>query len=537
MAAAGRRGRPRAQPTTERVISDVETLKALSDPVRLRILETMVTAADEAWTVKRLAAALGTNPTKLYHHINILEERELIVVAGTRVVSGIIETSYRIAQLSLRLDRALLSGAGPDVRSSVHDVLAVIFDSVRDEIERGLASGLIKSADDPLSELLIRGLTMLPPDRAAELRQPPARAPRGVRRRQPRRGRAGLGPVRLPHRHLPVPRAARRPTRRPPMTDQALPAALSARDVLRIPGFRRLWLGQLVSEAGDGLTNLALLLLVNHLTGSTAAIAAMAICLAIPPLTIGLFAGAYVDRADRRRIMLASDLLRAGTSSSASSSSAAPTCCGCCSSWRSSSPASARSSRRPARAVLPKVVPAEGPPRRELGRPGDAGRRRHRRCRPRRPAHRPGRGLLAGVRARLAVLPRLVRADPRPAGRRRRGSNAAPATDGRRRWRRSPGSAPASGLGLSRVAHSRLLSTTILSLAVVMLGLGAVNVLFVPLLIRVLEVNPAWFGARRPRPERLDDPRRRDDRRRSPPASARRRSSPSAWSASPFSSA
>ena len=97
------------------------------------------------------------------------------------------------------------------------------------------------------------------------------------------------------------------------MTDQALPVALGARDVLRIPAYRRLWLGQLVSEAGDGLTNLALLLLVNHLTGSTAAIAAMAICLAIPPLTIGLFAGAYVDRADRRRIMLASDLLRAAT--------------------------------------------------------------------------------------------------------------------------------------------------------------------------------------------------------------------------------
>jgi DNA-binding transcriptional ArsR family regulator len=159
------------EPVAERVISDVETLKALSDPVRLRILETMVTAADEAWTVKRLAKALDTNPTKLYHHINILEEREFIRVAGTRVVSGIIETSYRIAQLSLRLDRALLSGAGADVRSSVHDVLAVVFDSVRDEIERGLASGTIKSSDDPLSELMIRGLTMVHPDRAAELRR------------------------------------------------------------------------------------------------------------------------------------------------------------------------------------------------------------------------------------------------------------------------------------------------------------------------------------------------------------------------------
>ena len=160
------------QPVAERVISDIESLKALSDPVRLRILETMVTAADEAWTVKRLAAALGVGPTKLYHHVNILEEREFIRVAGTRVVSGIIETSYRLAQLSVRLDRSLLSGGGEDVQSSVHDVMAVIFDSVRDEIEQGLRSGLVTTGDDdPLRELLIRGLTRVHPDRAAELRE------------------------------------------------------------------------------------------------------------------------------------------------------------------------------------------------------------------------------------------------------------------------------------------------------------------------------------------------------------------------------
>jgi hypothetical protein len=40
---------------------------------------------------------------------------------------------------------------------------------------------------------------------------------------------------------------------------------------------------------------------------------AMAIALAVPPLTIGLVAGADVDRADRRRIMLVSDLLGATT--------------------------------------------------------------------------------------------------------------------------------------------------------------------------------------------------------------------------------
>ena len=96
-----------------------------------------------------------------------------------------------------------------------------------------------------------------------------------------------------------------------PAPDGAPPPAMGAREVLRIPAFRRLWLAQLISDAGDGLTNLTLLLLVNHLTGSTAALAAMAIALAVPPLTIGLVAGTLADRVDRRRLMLASDLLRA----------------------------------------------------------------------------------------------------------------------------------------------------------------------------------------------------------------------------------
>ena len=61
------------------------------------------------------------------------------------------------------------------------------------------------------------------------------------------------------------------PTTAAPATSPATPPAtpaLGIRDVLRIRNYRLLWLGQLVSEAGDGLTNLTLLLLVNALTGS-----------------------------------------------------------------------------------------------------------------------------------------------------------------------------------------------------------------------------------------------------------------------------
>lgn len=77
------------------------------------------------------------------------------------------------------------------------------------------------------------------------------------------------------------------------------------------PNFRNLWLAQVISDFGDGLTNLTLLIMINQLTGSTAALATMAIVLAIPQVTLGLVAGVYVDRFDRRKIMLASDALRA----------------------------------------------------------------------------------------------------------------------------------------------------------------------------------------------------------------------------------
>src|SRR5919112_744906 len=75
----------------ERLISDAETLKAISDPLRLKILEAMVARVGEPWSVKELAAALDVPQTRLYHHVELLLERDLIRVAGQRVVSGIIE--------------------------------------------------------------------------------------------------------------------------------------------------------------------------------------------------------------------------------------------------------------------------------------------------------------------------------------------------------------------------------------------------------------------------------------------------------------
>lgn len=84
------------------------------------------------------------------------------------------------------------------------------------------------------------------------------------------------------------------------------------KDLLRIPDFRRLWFGQIISDFGDGLTLLGLLILTQRLTGSTMALAGVAIASTLPMIIFGIPAGALVDRLDRRKVMIVADLARAG---------------------------------------------------------------------------------------------------------------------------------------------------------------------------------------------------------------------------------
>ena len=82
--------------------------------------------------------------------------------------------------------------------------------------------------------------------------------------------------------------------------------------IFRKRDFSLMWLAQLVSTIGSSLTDLAAGILVWTLTGSALNVGLVLIVSALPTLFIGLFAGVFVDRFDRKRILLASDLLRAG---------------------------------------------------------------------------------------------------------------------------------------------------------------------------------------------------------------------------------
>lgn len=73
-----------------------------------------------------------------------------------------------------------------------------------------------------------------------------------------------------------------------------------------------LWLGQLVSNFGDTLNYVALVVLVYQLSKSGLAVSINVVFEILPVLCLGPVAGVVIDRFPRKAIMVTSDLVRAG---------------------------------------------------------------------------------------------------------------------------------------------------------------------------------------------------------------------------------
>ncbi len=75
--------------------------------------------------------------------------------------------------------------------------------------------------------------------------------------------------------------------------------------------FAKFWAGQTISNLGSSVTLFALPLLVFKLTGSPLNLGATSATSFLPYLLFGLVIGAWVDRVDRKRLMIATDVVRA----------------------------------------------------------------------------------------------------------------------------------------------------------------------------------------------------------------------------------
>ena len=81
--------------------------------------------------------------------------------------------------------------------------------------------------------------------------------------------------------------------------------------LLRKRNFLRLWLAQLISMTIFNASNYALLILIEEVTGSTTLVGLAIICFSLPAVLFGAMAGVFVDHMIKRRVLWASNCLRA----------------------------------------------------------------------------------------------------------------------------------------------------------------------------------------------------------------------------------
>jgi DNA-binding transcriptional ArsR family regulator len=131
-------------PAPELIISDLETLKVLADPLRLSILEYLMRPS----TVKRIAEKINKPATKLYYHFNLLEKHGLIVLVDTRIVSGIIEKHYQAAARVYRVAKNLLAPGTGDFDEGLELTLNGMFNATKQEILSNIHDQTIDMAEE-----------------------------------------------------------------------------------------------------------------------------------------------------------------------------------------------------------------------------------------------------------------------------------------------------------------------------------------------------------------------------------------------------
>ncbi len=115
------------------VVGTIEQVKALTHPLRQRILERF---AQRARTTKQVADELGEKPTRLYHHVSVLERAGLIRLVETRPKRGTTEKYFAAVAERFEIDPRAFSGEGGKmtIRHPSVAVLESLFENTRGEL-------------------------------------------------------------------------------------------------------------------------------------------------------------------------------------------------------------------------------------------------------------------------------------------------------------------------------------------------------------------------------------------------------------------
>lgn len=148
-----------AEPSERMDLDDLALIDELTHPIR----GTIARRLKEPLTVAELAELLDVPVTRLYHHVNRLEENGLIRVVATRRVGAVTERRYQVTALGFHIDRRLLEDADPEALAKA---MSALFDFAKLGMQKYIAAGgLSTDPDDPSSFLSLGKVSLTPEGR------------------------------------------------------------------------------------------------------------------------------------------------------------------------------------------------------------------------------------------------------------------------------------------------------------------------------------------------------------------------------------
>lgn len=109
------------------VIENVDQLKVFADPLRQKLLQGF--CCNPA-TTKQVANLLGEKPTRLYHHVEQLENAGFIEVVETKQNRGTVEKYYQTVASKFVVDHALTEQAGAEA-GGISDIQTTLVNTLQ----------------------------------------------------------------------------------------------------------------------------------------------------------------------------------------------------------------------------------------------------------------------------------------------------------------------------------------------------------------------------------------------------------------------
>ena len=119
------------------VIDTLDQLKVFADPLRQRLLQAF--CCNPA-TVKQVAEGMGEKPTRLYHHVDLLEQNGFLEIVETKQVRGTVEKTYQTVARKIIVDHAMVGSLEeeadePELKNILMNALQACLVDARDNLD------------------------------------------------------------------------------------------------------------------------------------------------------------------------------------------------------------------------------------------------------------------------------------------------------------------------------------------------------------------------------------------------------------------